>query len=135
MQQPAAGWADLVIGGFAQLVMAEVIGIGALLAYDAPLPEFIQPAHERFLVVPTRQCQHVRGKFTAYGGSKMGKSMGGRGKLRQARLDHSLYLCGQCSELIRRGWAHLLALRPKRLNAGAHSFNNEQRIAFSGLIE
>src|SRR5690242_483666 len=51
MHQPAAWGRQVSIGHFADLAMAEVVGICSMFNYDTPLPQFIQETQQSLFII------------------------------------------------------------------------------------
>ncbi len=73
VQQAAASRLQCPVGSFAQLVVAEIIGIEASLAHDASLPEFVQLAGQVFLIDVVALQQQGDGKLASDGGGQAGE--------------------------------------------------------------
>ena len=92
MDEPALGRAHLGIRRSAQLVVAEIVAFGPLLAHDPATPQLVHGRHERGLVQTAGLLQNIQGELAADHCCDSRQAAAGRRKLRQALLDHGLNL-------------------------------------------
>src|SRR5437762_10608044 len=92
--------ADSEINDLADLVVGEVVRVGAMFADDSPTPQLIEGVRER-IVSPLTDVRQQRGReFTTDDGGNRQQVSGGLRQLRQPRFDDGLQLC-RGSRLVR----------------------------------
>jgi hypothetical protein len=116
--------AEREIGDLTDLVMSEVVGVGALLADDPAAPQLVQGADERVLIGAAGQSEQLGGELPADGGGHADQLAGGGGKARQSRLDHGLHLRAEPGRL-----------GPIAGPARPHRLHHEQRVALGLVME
>ncbi len=140
MQQPPPRRAHARIGHLAQLVVAKVVGICAMLAYDAPLPQLVELAHQGVLVAATGPGEQPETELAANRGCQSSQFPGCGRDLRQARFKHRPYLRRQArvagEGIVRQHLCSALHQPPLlRLQAGAHGLDHEEWVAFRLLVQ
>src|SRR5260221_9541422 len=92
MMATAHGRAQSKIGDLADLIVTEVVGLGALLAQNVAPPKLIQAANKGVLVRLAGAGQQVRAKAASNRRRQADEIVRRSGQLRQAGIDHGPYL-------------------------------------------
>jgi hypothetical protein len=89
---PPPGGAEGEVGNLADLVVAEVVGVGAPLAHDTAAPEFVQSANQRLFAGVARIREDSRRELSADRRGEADQIPRWLGQLRQAIFNNGLHL-------------------------------------------
>ena len=138
MQHAALGRTDFCICHLAQLIVGEIIAVGAVFVYDPFVPEFVQSTHGALGVSVAGGAQEVERECAANSRRQFNTRASGGRELHEATDEHRMHPWRKRASIIQRRlpvealglwWAGQYSFQ-----IGLHHFDHEQGIA-PGLMK